>query len=204
MRHLFPFAAALVLVTAAIACGERSTSDDVRTNEVGPAARDDSRVGTSGADATGQQARMFVEEMAHAGIAEVELGRLASQRGGSADVKQFGQMMMDEHTKANNELKQVALQLNIAVPNETDAKHKELAERLSKMNGAQFDREYSDAMVMGHQEVVSKLEAQSRVDAGPTALKQWAANALPTVEKHLERAKDIQEKLGTAERSANR
>ena len=156
-------------------------------------------------------AQTFVNEMAIAGMAEVELGNMASQRAQNADVKAFGQMMVKDHTRANTELIQIAKQMNVTPPKQLDTKHRELVDRLSKLKGAEFDREYMNAMVPGHEEVAAKLKtmagevststatgrgAQSVGTSGSdAALKQWASQALPTVQQHLERAKQIQQKV---------
>ena len=165
--------------------------------------------GTS--NSTSGDARTFINEMAIAGMAEVQLGKLATARAQSAGVKEFGQMMVKDHTQANTELARVAKQLNIPVPTQLDQKHREIVERLSKLSGAAFDREYMTVMVPGHEEVAAKLRtkagSQGAADArgsqsvgtsGPQsaeALTQWAAKALPTVQLHLQRAKDIQQQV---------
>ena len=168
--------------------------------------------------------KAFVNDLTIAGLAEVQLGKLAAERAMSPDVKAFGQMMVKDHTQAANELKPIAMQLNVPQPTQLDQKHKDLADKLSKLQGSAFDREYINAMVMGHEEVAAKLrtrvEKQSphaapagehppgsaatkgvpnthgaaSADSGEQKLTQWAAMALPTVQKHLERAREIQKK----------
>lgn len=170
---------------------------------------------TSGASATAQppagkqqagrsDSHEFIQKMAVGGLSEVQLGKLATQHAASAEVKEFGQMMVKDHTQANNELKQVALQLKVQLPKELDQEHQQLADRLSKLKGAEFDREYMDAMVKDHKEDVSELRARAGRgqavgttggDKSEQALTQWAAKTLPVIEKHLERAEQINEKL---------
>jgi putative membrane protein len=158
-------------------------------------------------------ARTFITQMAIAGMAEVQLGKLATERAENAEVKAFGQMMAKDHTQANAELAQVAKQMNVQVPTQLDQKHRDLIDRLSKLRGAAFDREYMSAMVPGHEEVAAKLRAQGGTQTQSTsprqgtrsvgtsgsqsdqALAQWAAKALPTVEQHLARAKELQQKV---------
>jgi putative membrane protein len=165
--------------------------------------------GTSTAVAT--NAETFINQMAVAGKAEVELGNLATQRAQNADVKAFGQMMVKDHTQANTELIRIAKQMNVAPPTQLDMKHRELVDRLSKLTGADFDREYMTAMVMGHEEVSAKLRTMSAETSTSTstgrsgqsvgttgsdaALKQWAGKTLPTVQQHLERAKQLEQKV---------
>jgi putative membrane protein len=185
-------------------------------------------------------AQAFVNEMTIAGMTEVQLGRVATEQAASADVKAFGQMMVKDHSKAGDELKQVASQLKIQQPTQLDQKHKDLFDKLSKLQGAEFDREYINAMVQGHQEVLGKVRARAEVKVPPPGaagahpagehpagagaagresaaskppaqnpgagdttgrghgeqqLTQWAAKAMPTVQMHLDRARELQQKV---------
>ena len=186
--------------------------------------------------AASSEAREFINHMAIAGLAEVQLGEMASKQAGSPDVKAFGQMMVKDHSQANKELARVASQLNVQLQTDLDEKHNSLKTKLSNLQGAEFDREYMNAMVEGHQEVASQLRAHagnrmtSKSPAGagaPTGepgvnpgsqgtskpstsrpetmgttggnreeaqLTQWASKSLPTVQKHLERARQLQQK----------
>src|SRR4029453_3801856 len=108
-------------------------------------------------------------------LAEVQLGKMASEKGSNADVKSFGQMMVKDHTQANNDLKKVASQLNVQPPAQIDQKHKDLSDKLSKLSGAEFDREYMNAMVMGHEEVLGKLRAHA--DAAVSGAHSGAAGS---------------------------
>lgn len=163
-----------------------------------------------GQEAMKGDVRNFVDAMAVAGMAEVRLGNLALQRAASPDVKAFGQMMVKDHAKANDELKQVASRLKLEPIAQLDRKHQDVADRLSKLNGPAFDREYMAAMVQGHQEVLTQLQAQttSRPTTGAEAsrtsgpganeqgLTEWAAKTLPVVQQHLVQAQQLQQKLG--------
>lgn len=139
--------------------------------------------------------RDFVKEAATGGLAEVELGNLAKQKGGSADVKQFGDRMVTDHSKANQELKDWAQQKNIILPNDLDPKHKALRDKLSKLSGDQFDKAYMREMVSDHEKDVAafKKEFGSAKDAD---LKKWAGKTLPTLEDHLKLAKETAVKVG--------
>jgi putative membrane protein len=132
----------------------------------------------------------FAMKAAQANMAEVELGKLALQKTTSDDVKKFAQMMVDDHSKALDELKGVAGTKSITLPTAIDAEHKKLSDRLSKLSGAAFDREYMQAMVDGHRKVAAdfRKESQSGADAD---LKSWAGKTLPTVEGHLKQAETV-------------
>src|SRR6185436_8447169 len=114
--------------------------------------------------------RSFIDEMAVVGMAEVQLGRMAAERASDSGVKAFGQMMVTDHTQAGNELKQVASQMGVSLPTQIDAKHRALADKLSKLQGSAFDREYINAMVEGHQEVAGKLRARTGGRSTSTAV----------------------------------
>jgi len=117
-------------------------------------------------------AREFINHLAVAGMAEVQLGKMAAEKAADPGVKAFGQMMVTDHSQANKELEQVAAQLNVPPPTQIDQKHRDLSDRLSKLQGAAFDREYITAMVQGHQEVAAQLQVRANhkqtVTAGRT------------------------------------
>lgn len=136
----------------------------------------------------------FMNKAAIGGMAEVELGKLASTKATNADVKQFGQQMMADHTRANTELKTLAASKNITLPTEVDAKHKEDMDKLSKLSGAAFDKEYVKMMVEDHEKDVAEFEKQS--NSGTDAdVKSFASKTLPTLKSHLEMIKGINGKM---------
>ncbi|HEY7285373.1 MAG TPA: DUF4142 domain-containing protein [Vicinamibacterales bacterium] len=142
--------------------------------------------------------RAFVLKMANGGMAEVELGKLAVKNGGSQDVKSFGQRMVDDHSKAGDELKSIADKKNIPWPTKLDAKDQALHDKLAALNGQAFDRAYLGAMIPGHKKVASALRTESKSGKDPD-VKQWAAKTLPTVEEHLKLAEDANHMKSTAE-----
>jgi putative membrane protein len=137
----------------------------------------------------------FMREAAEGGMAEVELGRLANQNGESADVKQFGQRMVEDHGKANDELKSLAKQKNVDLPTQPNAKQKALHDKLSKMKGAQFDSAYMAAMVSDHQTDVAHFQRQAKSGKDPD-VKAWAEKTLPTLQEHLKMAQEVRGKVG--------
>jgi putative membrane protein len=173
-------------------------------------ASDESAVGTTGA-AVSAGDRAFVDDLMIANMAEVELGRMAMERGASPEVKQFGDMMVKDHSKAGEELKQVAMQHAIPTPAGLDEKHQELKMKLSNLRGAEFDREYMSAMVGGHEDAVDRLQTRANEDRfgddkgtvkpersdNPVEadINTWAATALPVVRHHLDEAKRIHDGL---------
>ncbi len=132
----------------------------------------------------------FVKQAAEGGLAEVELGKLATQKASSDDVKKFGQRMVDDHSKANDQLKDVASKKNITLPADLNAKDKAAKSRLEKLSGAAFDRAYMADMVRDHTKDVAEFrrEAKSGSDAD---VKAFASSTLPTLESHLTEAKSV-------------
>jgi len=139
----------------------------------------------------------FVKEAALGGLEEVQLGRLASEKASNADVKQFGQRMVDDHGKANEQLSTIAQQKNVTIATELTGKAKADYDRLSKLSGEQFDRAYMQLMVQDHRKDVSEFRKQS-TSAKDTDVKSFASQTLPTLEDHLKMAEQTQLTLGGA------
>ena len=136
----------------------------------------------------------FAKAAAMGGMAEVDLGKLAAGNGSSADVKQFGQRMVDDHGKGNDELKSWAAQKGVTLPAALNAKHKAEHARLEKMTGSAFDRAYMAAMVADHNQDVAEFQRESKA-AKDADLKAWAAKTLPTLQDHQKSAKEINAKV---------
>lgn len=132
----------------------------------------------------------FAKEAAQGGMAEVKLGQLAQDKGGSDSVKNFGKRMVDDHSKAGDKLKGVATQENITLPTEISAKDQATYDKLSKLNGAAFDRAYAKDMVKDHEADVAAFQKEAnggKVDS----LKGFASDTLPTLQDHLKEAKEM-------------
>jgi putative membrane protein len=136
----------------------------------------------------------FVKEAAMGGMAEVDLGQLATSKAADADVKQFGQRMVDDHGKANEELKSWASSKGVMLPSELDAKHKAEHARLEKLSGAAFDKAYMASMVADHNADVAEFQKQAKSAKDPD-LKAWATKTVPTLEDHQKSAKEISAKV---------
>ncbi len=134
--------------------------------------------------------RHFMEKAAQGGMAEVELGQLAQQNGGNQQVKDFGKRMVDDHTKANDQLKQLASQKGVGLPTSLDAKDQATKNKLSKLQGDAFDKAYMRDMVMDHKKDVAEFKQES-MSAHDPDLKSWAGETLPTLESHLQEAEKI-------------
>ena len=155
-----------------------------------------SMAGTSSSHKLTSADRLFVKKAAEGGLAEVQLGQLATEKASSPEVKQFGQRMVDDHSKANDKLKQVASDEGVTVPDKLNAKDAATKARLEKLSGKTFDRAYMHDMVLDHTKDVSEFRMESK-NAKDPAVKNFATETLPTLESHLKDAKSIAPKAKT-------
>jgi putative membrane protein len=134
--------------------------------------------------------KQFVLGAASAGMLEVKLGQYASTNASNADVKKFGDQMVTDHSAANDKLKNIASTANIDIPSQlSDADQAEL-DRLTKLNGADFDKAYASQMVDDHNKAIALFLEE--IDNGTNAdLKSFAQDTLPTLKHHLEMAKEL-------------
>src|SRR5256885_3678676 len=142
-------------------------------------------IGCSSPDST-----KFSSAAAQGGLTEVELGRLAVQRGSNPAVKSFGQSMIADHSRANDELKSIATKKGIALPSDMNSDQKAMMDKLSKLSGAEFDKEYMSDMVKDHEADAKEFENQA--NKGTDAdIKAFAAKTLPIIQRHLQMARDV-------------
>jgi putative membrane protein len=138
--------------------------------------------------------RKFMAAAAQGGMAEVEQGRLAVGRASDPDVKQFGQRMIDDHSKAGEELKQLAVRKNITLPELINDEQKSMTDKLSKLTGTAFDKEYMKGMLDDHQQDVKEFQDQSS-SASDGDLKARVTKTLPTLQDHLKMATNTNKKV---------
>ncbi len=136
----------------------------------------------------------FVKAAASGGMEEVELGKLAAQKASNPDVKSFGQKMVDDHTKANDQLKQVASQKNVTLPAGMNNMQKHDQAKLAKLSGAAFDRSYVSMMVKDHKKDVADFQKES-TSGKDTDVKSFASTTLPTLQDHLKMVQDLSSSL---------
>ncbi|MXV52161.1 DUF4142 domain-containing protein [Pedobacter sp. HMF7647] len=168
--------------------GDKGSLEDTAASDPTHDSLDNSGQVTQETDVEGDS-KTFMDKVAVAGMTEIELGKYAQENGKSSRVKNFGAMMVADHTKAANELGALAKNKEVQLPTTVDAEHKSHIDMLEKMKGADFDKQYIEMMVKGHQDVVDLLNkgTQNR-DAD---VKAFAAKTLPVVQTHLDSAKAI-------------
>jgi putative membrane protein len=133
----------------------------------------------------------------------VKMGQLAQQKGTADSVKKFGARMVEDHTKAGDELKGVAAQEKITLPADMNSKDKATYEMLSKLSGAAFDRAYARDMVRDHEEDIADFNKEANGGHNP-AVKDFATQNLPTLQDHLKEAKEMRQNVAPANPSATK
>ncbi len=132
----------------------------------------------------------FMKKAADGGMAEVELGQLAVQKATSSEVKAFGQRMVDDHGKANDQLKQLAAEKHVDLPLQPSAKHEAMKTKLEALSGSAFDQAYVAEMVKDHKQDVAEFQRQSKT-AKDDDVKSFAKQTLPTLKEHLKQIESI-------------
>jgi putative membrane protein len=140
---------------------------------------------------TGFSDETFIRNAAEGNMAEIKLGQLAEEKAQAPEVKNLAKRIVEDHTKALEEVKQTAQQESINMP--TDVSHKDalVYDRLAKLSGPQFDKEYTAEMVKDHQKDISEYKRAETQVKNP-ASKEYAQHELPTLQQHLELAQHAQ------------
>lgn len=172
----------------AVACGDAENKDSTEVAEEQNEAASDNGAGAKEDDTE------WMVETASSGLMEVQLGEIASKTATADQVKQFAQMMVTDHGKANEEVKALAAQKNIAIPSTPGEKHQKHITDVQGKTGADFDREYMSMMVDHHEEDIRKFEHASENASDPD-IKAFAGKTLPVLRQHLEKAKTIRDGL---------
>ena len=139
----------------------------------------------------------FLHHAAEGQLREIDLGQLAVQRAGNEQVKQFGTRMIEDHTKARQEVQQLASKGGIQLPGHRGESHNDIKDQLSKLSGKEFDRAYMTAMLREHGKEMKELEQQALMETNQE-VRQWAAGAVSVVKEHLTKATTIASSLGIA------
>jgi putative membrane protein len=137
----------------------------------------------SPAPAVSAAEKRFMEEAARANMEEMDLGKLAKDHAQNEDVKKFGQRMMEDHAKVNDELKTLAEKKGITLPKELARAEQSNEERLSKLTGPQFDKQYVSQMLMDHRKDIAEFQRQAASAKDPD-VKQFAQKTLPALQEH--------------------
>ena len=176
-----------------------TNADSTGVNQRDTALRDtsSSRPDTSTSSLNNQpldeEGRKFITEATSGGNLEVKLGNLAQTNGSNPRVKEFGAMMIKDHSDANNQLKNIAQSFNVPVSDSLSKMHQKHVDNLTKKKGAAFDKAYMSMMVNDHKTDIKEFEKASK--SSNTAVSNFASQTLPVLNKHLDSAQAINKKL---------
>jgi putative membrane protein len=177
MNHKLPFFAVSISLAFALAApaGFAQATATNQTNKATTHAMTDAQ---------------FAKQAAEGGIAEVKLGQLAEEMGTSQQVKDFGKRMVEDHSKANDQLKSTASGDKITLPEQMNAKDQAEYDHLSKLSGATFDRAYARQMVLDHENDIAAFRHEAN-DGRDASIKSFASQTLPTLQDHLKLARQM-------------
>lgn len=135
--------------------------------------------------------KTFIINAANGGMTEVELGKVAENKGQMQEVKDFGKQMVTDHSKANDDLKSVASTLGVSIPAKLDSKHQSTVDKFSKMSaGADFDKAYIKEMVADHKKDISEFEKAEK-EVKNADLKSFIEKTVPVMKGHLQMAEKM-------------
>jgi putative membrane protein len=155
-------------------------------------------VGPTASTATQSDVNADMTFIRHAGssnLMEIRLGQVAQSRASNSAVKQFGQRMIDDHTRLQNQLTAVVSSTGVSFVPAMDASHQQLASRIERLSGAEFDRTYMQAMIQGHQDDINQFQTQSQ-SARSTQVRNLASGSLPLLQQHLSLAVQVGSQVG--------
>jgi putative membrane protein len=173
---------------ATVACSKNDNAADT-----GATAGDTASPGATatGVAAASDHASQFLTDVIQTNNAEIKFGQAAQDMGSSQAVKDFGKMLVDDHTKANEEAVRLANSMGVVVPAGIKPDDMAAYNKAAGMSGAAFDEEFAADMVKGHQAAIDKFQ-QEADSTDPAPLTDFARQTLPTLKKHLETAQSLQ------------
>lgn len=196
MKRIALLCIATVLLLSGCGAGDNTNTNRNTSNNMAktsPTATAPMETANANKPAMGDDAD-FMTAADLAGLAEIELGKLAQTKAQNAEVKKFAGQMVTDHTKAGDELKALGKKKDFKPATELDSAHKLIMQKLQGLSGADFDKAYVDAMVDDHEDAVDLFEGQAK-DGKDTELKAFAAKTLPVLRGHLNMIKDIKAKM---------
>jgi putative membrane protein len=199
--HMLPailFALAMP-TTVAFAQSAQPAATQTDSSAASGASGTSGRAASSEKSATGEKLstadQRIVRELALANLGEIEAGKLAQEKSGSDEVKAFAQRMVDDHTKSQEELAQLAEKKGVTLPSAPDAKHRALVKRLGSLSGEQFDRRYMAQGGLADHRAAHRMLERAQTRATDPELKELAAKTLAVVTEHLSLAQQAQASL---------
>jgi len=191
----------MFLLALGMTCIGCSSTDKAATPD-NSSAQPASNPNSSATSANANPDQDFINKAAQGNRAEIELGQLVAGKSKDPSVKQFAQMMVKDHTDALAKLQQVAQSKNLTLPDSMPDDAKDLENKLSKDQGKQLDKDYMAGMVEDHQKDVQDFQDATQNLKDPD-IKQWATSTLPTLQKHLSKAQQVDAKVNPGKTSSS-
>ncbi len=192
-----------LIAAGAISCGGGANrADNTTTTTNNPPA-----VGTTGTNSNadtrvGHSENTFLKNAALDSMAEIEIGRMAQTKASSPAVKALARRIVQDHEQASTQLKQVAERGQADIPATLEGDQKDMVDKMAKLQGSEFDREYVNMMVDDHKKAVDDFRDQSKDNDKPD-VQQFASSTLPKLEQHLQEAEQLQARLSNPGTAAN-
>ena len=136
----------------------------------------------------------FIRTAIMGGLMEVQLGRMAQTNGSSQQVKDYGRMIVNDHSRTNAELNSLAKRKNVSVPESAGTSMQAAMDKLSALRGSDFDRAFMNTMVENHLREINQYKAETYKGEDPD-VRNWAAHKNPVLQKHLDWAERIKKAL---------
>jgi len=193
----------LLMLLALVSFGCKSDNQRTAGNSASPDTSSPSS--TSSSSAGNQMAQSstpsssdekFITDAVKGNRAEVEMGRIVAAKASDPNVRSFAKRMVKDHTEALNQLQKLAQQKNITISNDIPDAAKDMQSKLSNETGKQLDKDYMDGMVQDHQKDVQEFQTAAQSASDPD-VKQWAGKMVPTLQEHLQKAQEIDQKLNS-------
>jgi putative membrane protein len=143
------------------------------------------------ATAQGDPEAKFLEDAVRGNVAEVKMGELAQQRGQSEAVREFGRMLVEDHSNALKETAELAKDLEVIPPAQPSPEQTQKHDALARLSGEEFDRQFVAEMIKAHEETIAKYEEHAQSDLGDPKVREHAQDLLPTLEEHLAMAQRL-------------
>ena len=193
----------LSLAAAAQTSNTQQTTPHHRDNSTATTSSSSAKTSTQSSTAPNVIDQKFVKSAASGNMAEIDLAKMADQKATSPEVKKFAERMEKDHTKANEQLQQIAAKAGMTLPEKAGVMDRKTETRLSKLSGDKFDQEYMSTMVKDHKKDVSAFQREARIGQNPQ-IKNFATKTLPTLQEHLKQAENIAPKTQTTAQNTSR
>ena len=187
-KLFFPLIASLAM----LACNNEASDSVEKAESINKEKMDTTNTtsNTPGIIQTDEPTTEFLVKAADGGMAEVAAGRMASEKASNEGVKKFATMMINDHSGVNDKVKALAAARNVTLPTSPSGEHQKAATKVGEKTGKDFDKDYMDMMVKGHEKTIDLFEKAEK-DTRDEEVRTFITSTLPKIKMHLESAKEI-------------